>query len=220
MGYIFLFIVLIIAISFGVAKLISIQEKEEENIKIKEHKQKLHDLRDEEIKALIIPNYNKARAELIGKYGYPSKEYKFEQHNLEREIIVFEDSRRVWICGRDLSMENILTCNFIDVELVIKQLNTIAKPNREDLINSVSVGDVFIGREGEEIVPNAAASSNNGSQQNDETYHDYTIIVNVDSFSEPIIKIKLASDAKKVNEIINLINAIIESNKNVSVDCC
>ena len=43
----------------------------------------------------------------------------------------------------------------------------------------------------------------------DKTEHDYTVIINVDSISEPVIRIHTGRDGKLTNEIVGLMNVII-----------
>ena len=46
-------------------------------------------------------------------------------------------------------------------------------------------------------------------QEDDKTFHDYTVIINVNSIAEPIIRIHTKEDGKLTNEIVGLMNVII-----------
>lgn len=47
------------------------------------------------------------------------------------------------------------------------------------------------------------------NQKNDILVHDYTVIINVNSLSEPIIRIPLGDDINMVDDIVGLMNVII-----------
>lgn len=47
------------------------------------------------------------------------------------------------------------------------------------------------------------------NQKNDTLIYDYTVIINVNSLSEPIIRIPLGDDIDMVDDIVGLMNVII-----------
>jgi len=202
-------IFLLISAGYGIVKIIAIQEEDENNIE--KEKQKIKEQEDEESKASIIPAYTKARAELINKYGKPTKEFILEQYNLEKEIIAFEESNRIWILGRDFSMKSILSCTYVDVELIVKE----QQYTNINMLQLPIVGNVVFG--GIDSILCGATSDNSTicTQEDADIHHDYSVVINVDSLSEPIIRISLGDKAKKVNDIIALMNVIIKRGKNM-----
>ena len=74
------------------------------------------------------------------------------------------------------------------------------------------VGGILTGGAGAVIGGATAKKTTVSKQSSDKVYHDYTILINVDSLSDPIIKIPMGSDGKTVNEIVAMMNVIIHRN--------
>ncbi len=55
-----------------------------------------------------ISVYSASRKVLIDKYGEPTKTISLKASDLKQEIIAFEASKRIWICGKDFSMNDIM----------------------------------------------------------------------------------------------------------------
>ncbi|MBE9467761.1 MAG: hypothetical protein IMY72_05480 [Bacteroidetes bacterium] len=181
---------------------------------LKKERQESKTKREEELKTIIIPAYNESRTKLINKHGEPTKVFVLEQYNLDKEIIAFEESKRIWICGKDLPMKSILSCKFNDYKRVVKgQITSTTKTKNGNMVKRAVVGDVLLGGAGAIIGGTTAGKSTVMKQNNDKVYHDYTVIINVDSLSEPIIRIHIGSDGKIVNEIVGLMNVIINRNR-------
>ena len=197
----------ILLIIFVVISSLKDKEKREEQERMaKEDKAK----RDEELQNVIIPAYNEARNQLIGKYGNPTKVFVLEQYNLDKEIIAFEEAKRIWICGKDFQMKDILSCTFTDDEKIVKgQITSTTKTNNGNMVKRAVVGEVLLGGAGAVIGGSTANKLTVTTQENDKVYHDYTVIINVDSLSDPIVRIHVGSDGKTANEIVGLMNVII-----------
>lgn len=182
------------------------EKRDERDRKAKEAKAK----REEELQNVIMPAYNEARTQLIDKYGNPAKVFVLEQYNLDKEIIAFEESKRIWICGKDFQMKSILSCTFTDDKKIVKgQITSTTKTNNGNMVKRTVVGDVLLGGAGAVIGGSTASKSTITTQEDDKVYHDYTVVINVDSLSEPIIRVHVGSDGKTVNEIVGLMNVII-----------
>lgn len=157
-----------------------------------------------------IPIYNSARNELISKYGEPDKSITFEELNIQKEIIVFGKVNRIWLLGKDLPMNNILSCTFSDNQRIQKgSISYETKTNTGNMVKRAIVGDVLSGGVGAVIGGTTAKKETTVKQENDKVIHDYTVIINVNNLSEPIVKIPLGTDGAKVNEILGLMNVII-----------
>jgi len=227
MGYVLLFVFfIVICFIFGwnvlgtilvlivvfviIALMVSIQKDNEKREEILNKSQELKTKREEDLKTIIIPAYNESRTKLIDKNGRPTKAFILEQYNLNKEIIAFEESKRIWICGRDYQMKSILSCTFTDDVKVIKgQITSTTKTNSGNMVKRAVVGDVLLGGAGAIIGGSTASKSTITMQEDDKIYHDYTVVINVDSLSEPIIRVHVGSDGKTVNEIVGLMNVII-----------
>lgn len=156
------------------------------------------------------PIYNSAKNELIEKYGEPAKTIILEELNLEKEIIAFENSKRIWVCGKDLPMSDILNCTFNDNQRIVKgTVSYETKTSTGNMAKRAVVGGVLTGGVGAVIGGSTAKKETTVKQENDKVIHDYTVIININSLSEPIVKIPLGSDGAKVNEIVGLMNVII-----------
>jgi len=184
---------------------------EERKIKSKE----LSIKREEELQNVIIPAYNESRNELFDKYGAPTKVFVLAQYNLEKEIIVFEEAKRIWILGKDLPMKSILSCTFTDDKRIVKgEISSITKTKGGNMVKRAVVGDVLLGGAGAIIGGSTAKKSTIITQEDDKIYHNYTVVINIDSISEPIINIPIGEYGNTVNEIVGVMNVIINRKYN------
>lgn len=159
--------------------------------------------------------YNAAKDKLISKYGQPDKTIIFENLNLDKEIVAFGEANRVWILGRDLSMGDILSCSFNDDQQIEKgNISYETKTNTGNMAKRAIVGGVLTGGVGAAIGGATATKETTVKQANDKVIHDYTVIININSLSEPIIRIPLGADGAKANEIVGLMNVIISRKNN------
>ena len=154
--------------------------------------------------------YNQHYNELISKYGVPDKALIVEEHNLDTAIIAFGKVNRIWLLGKDLPMSDILGCTFSDNPR-IKRGNMLCKTttNTNDMIKRAWIGDFLHGEKGAIIGGSTASKETVIKFGNDRTIHNYTVNININSLSNPIMTINLGSNAAAVNEIIGLMNVII-----------
>ena len=206
MGYIIFFICFLAVIAF-----VYINQSDQKEFKeLKKRGREVKAEYEVKLKTIIIPAYNQSRTELINRNGNPTKVFILGQYNLSKEIIAFEESKRIWICGNDFPMKSILSCTFTDNKNIIKgQFTSTTKTNSGNMVKRAVVGDVLLGPAGAIIGGSTASKSTITTQGNDKVVHDYTIILNVDSLSEPIIRVHIGSDINTVNEIVGLMNIII-----------
>lgn len=186
-------------------------EKEREERKRKQEERKA--LKQAEIEQKS-PIYNAQKEELILKYGQPDKSIPFEELNLQKEIIVFGKVNRIWLLGKDLPMSDILSCTFNDNQRIKKGgVSYETKTSTGNMAKRAIVGGVLTGGVGAVVGGATARKETTVKQENDKVIHDYTVIININSLSEPIIKIPLGTDDAKVNEIVGLMNVIISRHK-------
>ena len=208
-GFILLFITVIVGI-YGFFFISTIDEKQKE----KDKKRKIMAAKrnaENESKALI---YKNELNELITKYGEPDKTIILENFNLSKEIIVFGKTNRIWILGRDLSMNDILHCSLSDNSKVIEgKINYETNTDGGNMIKRAVIGNIILGGTGAIIGGNTAKKTTIATQEKNKIYHNYTAIININSLSDPILKINIKDDDEKATEIIGLINVIISRNK-------
>lgn len=210
----FFWFLIIMAITSGISS--AIWQNRKNKINQQEFK-RINEERAERKKAEIAakePIYNSTLNELTSKYGEPAKVIKLGDLNLDKEIIAFEQANRIWICGKDLSMNDILSCTFSDSPKVIKgKVTQETKTNSGNMVKRAVVGDVLLGGAGAVIGGSTASKTTTTIQEADKTYHNYTVIININNLSEPIMRIELGEDGKTANEIVGLMNVIINRNR-------
>lgn len=162
----------------------------------------------------IITIYNEKKNELISKYGQPDKTIILEELNLEKEIIAFGNANRIWLLGKDLPMSDILSCNFNDDQRIEKgNISYDTKISTGNMAKRAIIGGVLTGGVGAIVGGVTANKETIVNQENDKIIHNYTIIININSLSEPTIKIPLGRNDTQANEIVGLMNVIINISK-------
>ena len=232
MGYILLFIgfiiicfvvgwnvlgtILLVGTGILIVALVISSQKDNERIEeINRENRAVRIKLEEELQTIVIPAYNESRNKLIDKYGNPTKAFLLAQYNLEKEIIVFEEAKRIWILGKDLPMKSILSCTFTDDKKVVKgEISSITKTKSGNMVKRAVVGDVLLGGAGAIIGGSTAQKSTIITQEDDKIYHNYTVVINIDSISEPIINIPIGEYGNTVNEIVGVMNVIINRKYN------
>ena len=116
-----------------------------------------------------------------------------------------------------MSFCSILGCTFSDNPQVKKgevKYSSTTKTNNANMIGRAVVGGVLAGGAGAVIGGTTAAKDTVtvATHANDTVIHDYTVVINVNSFSNPVVRIPLGKDGAKVNEIVGLMNVIINAN--------
>ena len=166
-----------------------------------------------------ISVYSASRKVLIDKYGEPTKTISLKASDLKQEIIAFEASKRIWICGKDFSMNDILGCSLEDNQKVIKgEVTSTTQTKNGNMVKRAVVGNILLGGAGAVIGGSTAGKTTITTQGDDTVQHDYTIVINVDSLSNPILRIHVGRDEVLANEIVGLMNVIINRNKKTPVE--
>lgn len=165
----------------------------------------------------ITPIYNNAKAELISNHGEPDKSISLEELNIDKEIIAFGETNHIWILGKMYPMTDIINCTFTDNPRVEKGSITYeTKTKTGNMAKRALVGGALVGGAGAIVGGTTAKKETTAIQSEDKTYHNYTVIINVNSLSDPIIRIPLGEDGKTVNEIVGLFSVIINRNMQAS----
>jgi hypothetical protein len=142
--------------------------------------------------------------------GVPDKIINIKNNNTKQIIIAHESSKRVYILGQFYDFKDILNCNFSDSPRIIKgAVKTVTKSNTGSTVGRAIVGDVIAGPAGAIIGGTTGKKTTEFQQENDRTIHDYTVIININSLTSPILRIHTGEDGKLANEIVGLMNVII-----------
>lgn len=198
-------IVIVIVVSFFIMMIVAIQEEE----KRKEKKEQARLKREEKLKAQT-EEYETLKQQFLTTNGTPDKTLVIDKLDLNSEIHVYESSKRVFIHGKEYAFKDVMSCTFSDNPRVIKgKITAITKSKNGSVIGRAIVGDVVAGPAGAIIGGTTAKKNTEFIQGNDKTVHDYTVIINMNSIVEPVIRIHTGEDGKLTNEIVGLMNVII-----------
>lgn len=210
----FFWFFIIMAITGGISGAIWQEGQKTKERKEREEKRQLEKVRKQAEIERLTPIYNAEKGKLIEKYGEPDKTIVLEELNLSKEIIAFGKVNRIWLLGKDLPMRDIISCTFNDNQHIEKgKVSYETKTNTGNMAKRAVVGGVLLGGTGA-VIGGATANKNTVvNQENDKIIHDYTVIININSLSDPIVRIPLGKDGTKVNEIVGLMNVIINRRK-------
>ena len=206
-------ILVAVFVIFGIILASAIKDgnKKEKERKRKQEERKIQ--RQAEIERKT-PIYNAEKEKLIEKYGDPNKIIVLEELNLNKEIIAFGMVNRIWLLGKDLPMSDIISCTFNDNQRVEKgKVSYETKASTGNMAKRAVVGGILLGGTGAVIGGATAKTDTVVNQENDKIINDYTVIININSLSDPIVRIHLGNDGVKVNEIVGLMNVIINRRK-------
>lgn len=196
---------IVIVVLFIIWVIISIQDEE----KRKEKKEQDRLEREEKLKAQT-EEYETLKQQFLTTNGTPDKSIVIDKLDINSEIHVYESSKRVFIQGKEYAFKDVISCTFSDNPRVIKgKITAVTKSKNSSVIDRAIVGDVVAGPAGAIIGGTTAKKNTEFIQGNDKTIHDYTVIINMNSIVEPVIRIHTGDDGKLTNEIVGLMNVII-----------
>jgi hypothetical protein len=145
--------------------------------------------------------------------GTPDKTIVVRELDLNSEIHVYENSKKVFIMGKEYSFKDVLACSVSSQERIEKgNVTAVTESNNGSVIGRAIVGDIIAGPAGAIIGGTTAEKRTIISQDDDKVVRDYTVNITMNSISDPIINIHTGEDVKLTNEVISLMNVII-SNK-------
>lgn len=191
---------------------VSHQETEKNKRKQEQEKERKAELAKQ--KELDMRDYKKWKSELIEKYGQIDKEIALSENNKENAILAFSQVSRIWLVGNDLPMKAILSCNLSDSSKTIKGKTTIqTKTNTGNMAKRAVVGGVLLGGAGALTGGVTAKKDSMLIHEDDKVIHDYTVLVNIDSLSTPVIRLQCGTNGTLANDIIGLLNVVMNRNK-------
>lgn len=199
-------VVIVVVILFIV---ISVIMSINEDSKKKERAEQARLRREERVKAQT-EEYNVLKQQFVETNGTPDKSLIISNLDINSEIHVYEKTKKVFIMGKEYSFRDIISCTFSDNPRIVKgKVTAITKSKNGNVIGRSIVGDVIAGPAGAIIGGTTAKKHTEYIQEDDKTVHDYTVIINMNSISEPIIRIHTGQDGKLTNEIVGLMKVII-----------
>ena len=146
----------------------------------------------------------------LSENGTPDKTIIIKPND-EMEIIhVHEGKKQVYLQGKMYNFKDFINVTFTDSPTIIKGKTTATtKSNTGSTVGRAVVGDVLAGPAGAIIGGTTGKKTTEFQHENDRVIHNYTVVVNINSISTPIVRINTGTDGKTTNEIVGLINVII-----------
>lgn len=211
-GFIVMIVCLIYILGHSINSYLDASEKRrEEKLAEKERyqEQKRQKLKEKEDK------YNAFRNELIARNGEPGRvvlihESRFDQFNMDNELIVFDKVKKLWLCGHEIAIGDINSFMVDDESTILKgDIKAVTSTNTGSLAGR-SIAGALIGGEAGAIIGGATAKKETiFRQENDKVIHDYALVVNVCDLNNPMLLIKIGRDKKKAMEINALMQVVM-----------
>lgn len=160
----------------------------------------------------ILLTANQAQ-EYDAQYGDCTKVISSPKGNNPNFIRVYEGSSTIILTDIPYKFEEIIGYNLTDNSRVIKgELSSSTSTSNTSAIGRAVVGAAIGGVAGAVIGGATAKQTTKYNQGEDMTVHDYTINVNVNRLSDPLVKLHIGKDEGLANEIVALINAVVIRN--------
>lgn len=159
--------------------------------------------------------YNIAKNELFARNGEPCKtilisESSLDRFNIDNELIVFDKSRKLWLCGHEVSIDDINSFAIDDESVVLKgQIKAVTSTNTGSLAGRSIAGALISGEAGAIIGGSTAKKETIFEQENDKVIHDYALVVNLRDLNNPMLLIKIGANKNKAMEINALMQVIM-----------
>lgn len=177
-------------------------------------KKKLEEKRRLELEAKEH-KYNIAKNELFARNGEPCKtivisESRFDLFNINNELIVFDKAKKLWLCGHEISIDDINSFAIDDESVIQKGQVTAVTSTDTSSLASRSIAGALIGGEAGAIIGGATAKKQTVlKQENDKIIHDYALVVNICDINNPMLLIKIGRNKNKAMEINALMQVIM-----------
>lgn len=193
------------------SRLVASEKRRAEKLAERERylEQKRQALKEKEVK------YNALKNDLIARNGEPGRvvfihDSRFEQFNIDNELIVFDKAKKLWLCGHEIAIGDINSFMVDDESTILKgDIKAVTSTDTGSLAGR-SIAGALIGGEAGAIIGGATAKKETTFHQgSDRIIHDYALIVNVRDLNNPMLLIKIGRDKKKAMEINALMQVIM-----------
>ena len=153
-------------------------------------------------------------AEYESLYGECTKIISNPDDSRQDFVRVYEKSSVIIINDEKYDFNEIIGYNLSDNSKVIKgEISSSTTTSNASAIGRAVVGAALGGVAGA-VIGGATAKQKTEYQQGiDKTIHDYTVNINVNRLSEPLVRLHIGENEDIANEVAALINAIVVRNK-------
>lgn len=209
----FLIIIGVLIVIGAIVGIVQAKNQKEEEKRKQQEREELRQAALKE-KEKLCQEYEFQKNAFIDKYGVPDTTIFWNEYDMNSEINVYESQKKVFIMGSEYAFKDILSCTFIDNPTTIKgkvRAVSQSKADNGSTIGRAIVGGAIAGSTGA-IIGGATAKRETQTeykQENDITYHNYIVIINVNNITNPVIRIQTGEDGRLTNEIVGLMNVII-----------
>ena len=147
------------------------------------------------------------------QHGVPDKSIIIEANEIEGCIHIHESKKEIFLKGQTYPFKDIMSCTFSDNPTIIKgAVTAVTKSKNGSAIGRAIVGDVIAGPAGAIIGGTTGKNTTEFKHENDRVIHNYTVLVNVNSIANPLVRIETREDGELTNEIVALMNVIMARN--------
>lgn len=199
----------VIIISFiSVFVITAIREIQKENDRKKRAKAEAeHRKQQDAEKSKVFSDFTE---QYYSEHGSPDKVIIIDRNDINGVIFVHEDKKEVFIKGKIYPFRDIISCTFIDSTTTIKgTVTAVTKSKLGSSIGRAVIGDAIAGPAGAIIGGTTGKKTTEFQQGSDRFIHNYTVLINLNSISTPIIRIETGDNGSLTNEIIALMNVIV-----------
>lgn len=143
---------------------------------------------------------------------------KIIEYDSDHFVMINENTSQIMLNEHVYKFKDIINYNLTDSSTVIQHHEAgtaTTKTDTKSMVGRAVVGDVLFGGAGA-VAGAMTAKKNTEIKLGDTTSttkHDYSIIVNVNSISNPVERLHLGQDGKTANEILGVLSVIMTRNK-------
>lgn len=150
------------------------------------------------------------KEQFLKEHGKPDKTIVVCENDINCEIHVYENEKKVFIMGKEYSFRDVLSCTSSTRQKIVRgNVTAVTESNNGSVIGRSVVGGIIAGPAGAVIGGSTAKQQTEFIHEDDQIDNYYTVIINMDSIKEPVITIFTGKDSKLTHEIVALMNAII-----------
>ena len=154
--------------------------------------------------------YIAQKKQFLAANGTPDKTIVVRELDLNSEIHVYENSKKVFIMGKEYSFKDVLACSVSNQERIVKgNIISVTESNNGSVAGRAIIGGIIAGPAGAIIGGSTADKRTEISQDDDKVVRDYTVNITMNSIYDPIINIHTGENVKLTNEVVSLMNVII-----------
>jgi len=154
--------------------------------------------------------YIAQKKQFLSANGMPDKTIVVRELDLNSEIYVYEQSKKVFIMGKEYTFKDVLACSVSSQERIEKgNIISVTGSDNGSVAGRAIVGGIIAGPAGAIIGGSTADKRTEISQDDDKVVRDYTVNITMNSITDPIINIHTGEDVKLTNEVVSLMNVII-----------